>query len=333
MSELGNACVRIYSPLHNVSEHFVERLTESLGAGGIASVRLPSRNGEVGANSLAKVQALGAHVRNVRRYVHSGAPNVVAWPLTGWWEMPLWRHRTQQTFIAMHDPEAVARQDGLTPLAAASAIRLSGSRWPHLVTMSPEAFDAAVRHVGPDRIHLVPHPMRVPEWVQGPAGRTSILVLGQYKPARDLDVMSVIAPALRAAGWTPTVAGRGWPPVPGWNVVNRFISETEFADLLGSAAAVLLPYKHYFQSGVALRALEAGVPTVGRCTGFLTTILGPNFPGAVDNWNDPDSWLQAVAAATTARESQIRAAESYSERAAAAWRDLLIRTDRMAVDE
>ncbi|MUL63467.1 hypothetical protein BOO86_03235 [Mycobacterium sp. CBMA 234] len=285
----------------------------------------------MGANRLVKARALSAHVRNVRRYVHEGGPNVVAWPLTGWWEMPLWRHRTHRTFIAMHDPEAVARQDGLTPLAAANAIRLSGSRWPHLVTMSAEAFDAAANHVDPERIHLVPHPMRAPERGQALRPRDSILVLGQYKPARDLEVMSVLAPALRAAGWTPTVAGSGWPAVPGWDVIDRFVSETEFAELLGSAAAVLLPYKHYFQSGVALRALEAGVPTVGRSTGFLTAILGANFPGAVDNWNDPDSWLNAVAAATGRREEQIRSAENYSECAAAAWRDLLSRAGQTLV--
>jgi hypothetical protein len=314
-----------------VSEHFVERLTESLGSGGVACVRLPSRNGEVGANRVAKAMALGAHVRNVRRHARAGGPNVVAWPLTGWWEMPLWRHCTHRTFIAMHDPEAVARQDGLTPLAAANAIRLSGSRWPHLVTMSPEAFAAAAKHVDHDRLHHVPHPMRAPKLSRLSAHRESVLVLGQYKPARDLDIMSVIAPSLRAAGWIPTVAGRGWPSVPGWDVIDRFVSEREFAELLDSAAVVLLPYKHYFQSGVALRALEAGVPTVGRRTGFLTAILGANFPGAVESWNDPESWLHAIAAATSAREAQIRAAVDYSERAAAAWRDLFIGSDQMSI--
>jgi len=119
--------------------------------------------------------------------------------------------------------------------------------------------------------------------------------------------------------------------VSGWDVIDRFVSEAEFSELLSSAAAVLLPYKHYFQSGVALRALEAGVPTVGRSTGFLTSILGANFPGAVANWNDPESWLQAVAAATSARESQMLAAAAYSERAAAAWRDLLCRSEQMSV--
>lgn len=331
MTGPAGACVRIYSPLHYVSEHFVERLIESLDAGGIPCVRLSSRNGEVGANRLAKVQALGAHVRNVRQYVRTGGPNVVAWPLTGWWEIPLWRHRTHPTFIAMHDPEAVARQDGLTPLSAVNAIKLSGSRWPHLVTMSPEAYTAAARHVDQDRLHHVPHPMRAPQLNQVSAHRKTVLVLGQYKPARDLDVMSAIAPALRAAGWLPTVAGRGWPSVSGWDVIDRFVSEAEFSELLSSAGAVLLPYKHYFQSGVALRALEAGVPTVGRSTGFLTSILGANFPGAVLNWDDPESWLEAVAAATSARESQMHAAAAYSDRAAAAWRDLLCRSEQMSV--
>jgi glycosyltransferase involved in cell wall biosynthesis len=318
--------VRIYNPLHNVLEHFVGRLIESLEVSGVSAVPLPSRNGEVQGNLGAKALALGAHVRNVRRYVRADGPNVVAWPLLGWWEMPLWRHQTHQTLIAMHDPEPLVRQNGLSPRAAARSARLSGSKWPHLVVMSPEAHAVAAKYFDPGHIHLTPHPMRAPGLGNAaPAGRT-VLVLGQYKPARDLDVLAAVAPSLRAAGWKPTVAGRGWPPIPGWRVIDRFLSESGFHELVGSAAVVLLPYRRYFQSGVALRALEVGVPVVGRRTGFLTSVLGANFPGAVDDWDNPDSWLAAVEAATYARADQMRAAAAYSSRGAAEWRALIDRS-------
>jgi glycosyltransferase involved in cell wall biosynthesis len=326
LSRPGSAPVRIYSPLHNVSEHFVERLIESLEAVGVASVRLRSRNGEVGGDLCAKALAFGAHVRNVRHYVHAGGPNVVAWPLLGWWEMPLWRHRTNKTLIAMHDPEPLVRQNGLSPRAATRSAKVCGSKWPHLVTMSPEAHAVAAKYFDPARIHLAPHPMRAPNPGNTVPNSRSVLVLGQYKPARDLDAMATIAPSLRAGGWNPTVAGRGWPPIPGWRAIDRFVSEVEFHELLGSAAVVLLPYKYYFQSGVALRALEAGVPVVGRNTGFLTSILGSNFPGAVDDWDDPSSWLAAVEAAAYAPAAQMRSAAAYSSRGAAEWRALLDRS-------
>ena len=315
--------VRIYSPLHSVSEHFVDRLTEALEASGRPSVRLPSRDGEVGGNLHAKSLALAAHVRNARRYAHAGGPNVVAWPLVGWWEMPLWRHSSHKTLIAMHDPEPLVRQNGLTPRAAKVSARLSGSRWPHLVTMSPEAYAVTLQYFEKERIHLAPHPMRTPDRGNSAQAGRRVLVLGQYKPARDLDIMATIAPALRAGGWEPTVAGRGWPPIPGWRVIERFLTELEFLELLSSSAAVLLPYRYYFQSGVALRALETSVPVVGRPTGFLTSIFGTDFPGAVDNWGDPAAWLAAVEAADSARGDQMRSAADYSAGGAAEWAALL----------
>lgn len=325
MSGPGSAPVRIYSPLHHVSEHFVERLTESLDACGISWVRLPSRNGEVGGDVRAKFLAFGAHVRNVRGYVRSAGPNVVAWPLLGWWEMPLWQHRTHKTLIAMHDPEPLVRQNGLSAHAATLSARMTRRTWPHLVTMSPEAYSIAAKYFDPGRIHLVPHPMRTPapDVIGEVSARRTVLVLGQYKPARDLDAMAAIAPPLRAGGWEPTVAGRGWPQIPGWRVIDRFLSEAEFHGLLRSAVAVLLPYKYYFQSGVALRALEAGIPVVGRQTGFLKSILGTGFPGAVEDWDDAGSWAAAVEAAANASAHQMNAAAMYAERGTAEWRTLL----------
>lgn len=318
--------VRIYSPLHKVSEHFVERLIESLDNCHVSTVRLPSRNGEVGGDRRAKALALAAHVWNVRRHVRSGGPNVVAWPLLGWWEVPLWRHRTHTTLIAMHDPEPLVTQNGLSPQAAERAARLCGSAWPQLVTMSPEAHVITAKYFGDERVHLAPHPMRAPDLRAAEPGKDTVLVLGQYKPARDLDVMAAIAPTLRAGGWQPTVAGRGWPAIPGWRVIDRFMSEDEFEQLLASAAVVLLPYRYYFQSGVALRALEAGVPVVGRRTGFLLSVLGPEFPGGVDEWNDPKSWLAAVDAGARARQDQLTSAAAYSARGTQAWMSLIERS-------
>ena len=314
--------VRIYSPLHQVSEHFVDRLTESLVTRDIPVIRLGSRNGEVGADRRAKAMALGAHIRNARRYVQQGGPNVVAWPLLGWWEMPLWRHDTHKTLIAMHDPEPLVRQNGLTPRAAVQAARLSGSKWPHLVTMSPEATDVAARYFDAARIHLAPHPMRAPTLDLSHSTDGTVLVLGQYKPARDLEIMAKIAPALRAKGWNPVVAGRGWPQIPNWQIIDRLLPEAEFQNLLRSAAVVLLPYRFYFQSGVCLRALESGVPVVGRATGFLTSILGPDFPGAIDDWVDQEAWIEAINAAESARTEQLSSAAEYSARGAVEWAEL-----------
>jgi glycosyltransferase involved in cell wall biosynthesis len=189
--------------------------------------------------------------------------------------------------------------------------------------MSPEAHAISAKYFGADRVHLAPHPMRAPDPSAAQPSKDTVLVLGQYKPARDLDVMAAIAPTLRAGGWQPTVAGRGWPAIPGWRVIDRFMSEDEFQQLLASAAVVLLPYRYYFQSGVALRALEAGVPVVGRRTGFLSSVLGPEFSGGVDDWDDPKSWVTAVEAGASARQDQLTSAAAYSIRGTQEWRQLI----------
>ncbi|AFM16108.1 hypothetical protein Mycch_1306 [Mycolicibacterium chubuense NBB4] len=303
----------------------MQRLTDSFAATGHSTKLLRSPSGEVGNNRFAKGYALGAHLLNARNHARGGGPNIVAWPLLGWWEAPLWQHAANCTYIVMHDPKPLAIQDGLSARAAKRSSRACRARWPHLVTMSPEAYTVTSEYFPEHRIHLVPHPMRTPRCDrQNPTGSVA-LVLGQYKPARDLRVMSSIAGALRADGWEPMVAGRGWPSIPGWRVVNRYLEKAEFDRLLASAAAVLLPYQHYFQSGVALRALEAGVPVVGRETGFLACVLGPNFSGAVADWHEPDSWAAAMSDAVASTSSQIKAATRYGKRGIFEW-DSLVRS-------
>jgi glycosyltransferase involved in cell wall biosynthesis len=146
-----------------------------------------------------------------------------------------------------------------------------------------------------------------------------VLVLGQFKPARDLEVMATIGPPLRAAGFLPVVAGRGWPEVAGWDVIDEFLSEADFVRLLTSSAAVLIPYAHYYQSGVALRALEHGTPVVGRATGFLEGVLGSNFSGAVEVWDDPSSWIAAVVRAVGGVADQLQRASRFAAEGGAMW--------------
>ncbi|MFM8857498.1 MAG: glycosyltransferase [Actinomycetota bacterium] len=315
--------VRIYNPLHKLLEHFVKGLSETLNAGGISTVLLPSPDGEVGGEIRAKALALGAHVSSARRYVHQSGTNVVAWPLLGWWEMPLWRHRTHKTLIVMHDPEPLGRQNGISPRAARLSRLASGSKWPQLVVLSPEAYEISAQYFDRAHIHMAPHPMALPSAKEDKTASRTILVLGRYKPARDLEIMTAIAPVLRAGGWEPTVVGSGWPLIPGWRVVDKFLSEAEIDTLLQSAAVVLLPYRFYFQSGVVLRALEAGVPVVGRETGFLSSILGTGFPGLVKTWDDPGSWILAVEAAVAGQANQLLAAAAYSRRGTSEWCSLL----------
>lgn len=314
--------IGVYSPLHSVLRHFVKRLVGALGHAGVEWEILASRNGEVGRDRVRKALSLGAHIVNARRRASQVGTTVVAWPLLGWWEVPLWRgdHRT---LIVMHDPMPLSPQHGLSAASGRRAALLAGTQRPGLITMSPEATEVTRRFFPETLLHELGHPMCQPSMVVTGARTDRVLVLGQYKPARDLDIMARIAAPLRAGGWQPTLAGRGWPSMAGWDVVGGFLSEAEFDDLLGSAAAVLLPYKYYFQSGVALRALENGTPVVGRETGFLSQILGQRFPGAVEHWDDPEAWVRGVHNAVEQRDIQLIGAAQYSLATATQWVRLL----------
>ena len=87
--------------------------------------------------------------------------------------------------------------------------------------------------------------------------------------------------------------GRGWPQVTGWDVDARFLSEAEVTAALSSAECLVLPYSLYFQSDVAVRALESMTPVVGVRHPFLEDLLGPDWPGLVDDGD----WAAAVARA------------------------------------
>jgi glycosyltransferase involved in cell wall biosynthesis len=311
--------IEIYNPLDKTLNHFTDRLVETLKNGELPAAILPSRENDQIENSISKVLALISHFRNARRYQKTPAIKIVTWPLLGWWELVLWRRQRDQNFVLIHDPKPLIRQRRLSSRAAIFISSLCGMRLPHLVTMSLEANEVVKQLFPSGRIHLVPHPMCAPENNELSPLSRRVLVLGQYKSARDVDVMTAIGPFLRERGWDPTVAGRGWPSVTGWNVVSDFLSEEEFHSMLASSAVVLLPYRMYFQSGVAVRALEIGVPVVGSQSGFLSSIFGTNFPGAINQSAEPNDWLAAIEAAISSRSLQLEAAAKYAERGVVEW--------------
>jgi glycosyltransferase involved in cell wall biosynthesis len=316
--------VEVYNPLDKTLMHFTHRLIETLILGELPAVILPSHKNDLIRKFTSKFRALSIHFRNTRRHNNTSTIKVVTWPLLGWWELALWRRKSDQNFVLVHDPEPLIRQRRLSPRAAKVVSRLCSLNLPHLVTMSPEANEVVKQLFPTGRIHLVPLPMCVPKEVDAPIRSSRrILVLGQHKSARDLDAMAAIGPLLMERGWEPTVAGRGWPAISGWNVTNRFLTEDEFHSLLSSSAVLLLPYRYYFQSEVALRALESGVPIVGRQTGFLRSIFGTDFPGAIANWDEPSDWLAAIESAISSRSVQLEAAAKYAERGVVEWAAML----------
>ncbi|MBA8921008.1 hypothetical protein HNR24_000941 [Nesterenkonia jeotgali] len=114
-------------------------------------------------------------------------------------------------------------------------------------------------------------------------------MLGQYKEARAIDPMVELGRKIGGRVELRAV-GRGWPAIPGWDVRDDFVTESEFTRELQEADAVLLPYKFYQQSGVMVRAFELGIPVVGTPHPQLAQLYGQTWPGTVQ---DAD-WGSAV---------------------------------------
>ncbi|MCR2764233.1 glycosyltransferase [Microbacterium sp. zg.B48] len=148
--------------------------------------------------------------------------------------------------------------------------------------------------------------------------------MGQYKADRDIELLVDIA-RLADPAWELTVTGRGWPSVEGWKVDARFVTELEFQSSLSSASVVLVPYKRFYQSGVAIRALEAGTPVVGPRNSVLADIVGESSGWLADD--DAGSWIEAIRSALSTGATDIRQVqESSIRRAVVGWDRFACRT-------
>lgn len=192
---------------------------------------------------------------------------------------------------------------------------------------SEYAREVAAERLPHHHIDLALHPMLNEQSTLSKSPRPSVLVAGQYKTERDLELLSDLGPQLRAAGWRTHIVGRGWPEVNGWEVDARFVSEEEFDDILGKAWVLLMPYKNYFQSGIAIRALEQGTLTVGPRSSFLEALYGPSSGLIVDERNSLSEYVAAFSRVADGVERPDLAFSDYSDRMRSSWSRLLDDTD------
>lgn len=282
----------LYNPLPKALAHYEAETETVLRAAGHAVQTIHAET--EGLSGVAKLRGLLIHVVNARR-VGRGNVTIVLWPVLGWLELLLWDYRRGATVVIVHDPKPLRQQVGLGRRSA----RLGRLTRRVLVgAHSAEAVADIRSAVGDVAILDVPHPVlpaATPAEPQSerPAVSPVVRVLGQYKPARDLELLEAFACDPRTDGWQLEVRGRGWPAIPGWDVEDRFLSELEMDQLLSTADAVIVPYTHYYQSGVAVRAIEMRSGVVGAPTGFLREMLGDNYPGLVQG-DSVAAWIDAV---------------------------------------
>lgn len=311
--------VSIYNPLPHALHHYQDELVSVVAATGRPVQVAPAPSAEIGGASVAgRARAVLDDVRGRVRASRTGDHLVVCWPVFGLADPALWAATVPvaRITVLVHDPVPLRRQVGMGRLARRLGA-LGARRGPVTVGVhSTPARDALLAMGWPDPA-LLPHPV-LPRAAARPRDRDVVLVCGQYKPARDLRLLEQVARPLRERGLRPVIRGRGWPAVDGWEVHEGFLTEQALDAALAEAAVVLIPYAHFFQSGIAVRAVELGVPVAGPRHPFLTELLGDDWPGLVAA-DHPAEWTHAVIAAGERAADVHGRAELLRARCETAW--------------
>ena len=289
--------VGILNPLPGVLAHFEDAIVDNLElTEGIEAVRFSVKGAEMpeGAGQRDRLESALRLVVDARRQIAASKVDCLInlWPTFGYLEPVVWRSLFLDAAVLtiLHDVTPLRPQFGYWPQAI-GPLRL-GSEGRHSWIVHTADAQAEARALGLGEPTIIPHPI-LPEQVGEQTRDTDVLVFGQMKPARDLELLAALGDELRKAGLRGRIVGRGWPSIEGWEVDDRFVPEEEVPGLLGSAKSLLLPYVHYYQSGVALRAIEVGTPVVGTRNGFLEDYLGADWRCFVEG-SDPNDWLTAV---------------------------------------
>jgi hypothetical protein len=249
---------------------------------------------------------------------------LVTWPVLGYWDFALIRTVTgrRTPYLVIHDPLPLARAVGYGRLSRWAAGRRTIRA--KAIVHSGQATRTIARIAGGVPAIQLPLPMFPPRKAPESTDSVVVRVLGQYKAARDVGALERIAASCDPA-WRYEIVGRGWPAIKGWTVTSAFVSESEFDRLIVTSSAIVIPYRRFFQSDVALRCLEVGTPVVGPRDSSLAELLGPVSPCLVSDGR----WAPAVDAAVSlgAIEAFDSAQRLYDE-TSRRWRGWLAEIER-----
>lgn len=313
--------VRIANPLPSALEHYELELRQTLARIGVGMNDSGARPVEGEAGALGKIRMLYSALSNARRARDSTDPTMLLWTSMGLIDTLSWSSRRAGNAVVLHDPIPLRKQVGFGRLAKAAAARLAGPHAPVIVSHSRDARFEAESLLPRHRHIQLPHPILTDQGVPVRSAEPTVVVAGQFKPQRDLELLSRLGPALQARGVTGKIFGRGWPAVPGWEVDSRYLTEQELDTVLSSAWAVVIPYQLYFQSGVAIRALELGTPSVSPSNSFADELLDPE--AVVQDSRSVPAWLAAVDWCTKNGDAATRGFASYQSRVDSRWREAL----------
>jgi GT2 family glycosyltransferase len=313
--------VSVVNPLGGALAHYERELLDNLTAAGVEFEVFSTLEPSVGNKTRGRwvrdyLSMLSAAARSARR--RSNGRLLVVWPVLGYLDVVLLALHHVRASLVMHDPQPLVRAVGYGRLSTALA-RVFG-RHVGLIVHSEQAAFIVQRDAQSMKLTTLAHPILAPE---PKASRVesipTVQVFGQYKPDRDVDALLEIARELKGKA-SFAIDGRGWPDVDGWEVNDRFVPEQYVDELIGRSAVIVIPYRLFFQSGVAIRSLELAIPFVGPAESSLRDLVGAN-----SMWlaaSDADgSWARAVESAIQApSEDAADAAMRWRQRAITDWK-------------
>lgn len=313
----------IVNPLGAALEHYVRELESVIrSADGSTSVRSfvePSSSGE---SRIAWVLSYAAALREASRRSKGSnqGPMLVTWPVLGYLDLVLIRILYRRpAWLVMHDPEPLVRAVGYGSFSRTLGRIFEGRT--ALIVHSSVARAVVDKHAVVGSIALLPHPILPPaESHSTDSTRPVVRVLGQYKPDRDVSLLQQIGSRL-AESHQLEILGRGWPDIAGWSVTEGFLSEADMTAAVLSSDVVVVPYSRFFQSGIAIRALEHGIPVVGPRESSLKDLLGEHSSFLVSSHAREQSgapWVTAI------REASSPASRAEALRASRAIRSLTV---------
>lgn len=324
----------IVNPLGGALRHYVLELESTLEAGGFEVHRWecdePSVSGEkkiiwVGRYLSCLVSAARARGRGQTR------PVIVVWPVLGYLDVPVARAICSNAILFIHDPQPLVHAVGYGQRSKALARRL---RKGVKAATHSEVARAGVQVDGvfePAEIAMIAHPILRPRQpnelhTRGGSDKVRVVsVLGQFKAERDTDLLRSLA-MLSPSDWLLRVVGRGWPAIEGWEVDSRFVPEEEFDEIIQASDVVLIPYRRFYQSGVAVRCLENCTPVVGPAESSLSDLLGAD--SALLAGDSVSSWLDAIEYAFGMPSTQVAAlAMNWQKRSIAEYRQMVNPSD------
>jgi hypothetical protein len=284
--------ILLINPVGSGLKHYTDSLRSVLIDAGadvaVLTIDEPSASGQNRFQWLWEYCRLLDRARRLKR----GAEVIITWPVVGYWDFTIIRFLLGRVpvQVVIHDPEPLVRARGYGWLARwVSRLRIMRAK---SLVHSEAAANIVKRQAQNLAVTLLPHPMLAPRKPLPSSGVPIVRVLGQYKQDRDVDSLRKLA-SDGDNTWRYEIVGRGWKAIPGWEVLDRFVSEDEFDALIGNSSVVLIPYRRFFQSGVAIRCLEMGTPVVGPRASSLESLLRQESRWLVGD----ESWTRAVEAA------------------------------------